>query len=600
MVFSLSPSVEVKESSIDATFNEVAATGGAFAGAFNWGPVEEVVTVSSEAKLISNFGKPDESNNVQWWSAANFLSYGNNLKCVRVVGEKAVNASDSKDIIEESIVIVAPEVAEGEEAIVSVKEVIFDHVFESLPQKIKLSVDDEEYTSDMFTLSLNDENKLVVSFAEEVLVDSVVKIETNKFAIKNQEHFDSLIGMDAKVYAKYPGAIANGLKVIVATHDNWEEVSKLKLFSYHPEENEISVAVIDNGKFEGEGSVIWVKELMSVQVSQVNYGEISNHYKTYINNNCPYIWVNGDLTGSTEIILSNGVTDNNVTDADRIRGYNLFKSAETVDFRCLISGPASSTLANYLISNIAEYRKDCVAYISPDAESMNSLDIEKSVIEFRNTLPSSSYFFLDGNWKYQYDSYNDCYIWLPCNPDIAGLQVRTADTNEPWFSPAGYNRGILKNVIKLKWNPDKTSRDELYSNEINPVIIESGFGALLLGDKTGLNKPSSFSRINVRMLFIILEKAIATFAKYSLFEFNDEPTRAAFRNRTSNYLSNIAGRRGIEDDYFVKCDDENNDATVKNANGFVAAIKVRALRSINFIQLQFQSYDYGVEFEEIA
>lgn len=589
MVFSLSPSVEVKESSIDATFTEVAATGGAFCGAFNWGPVEEVMTISSEAKLISNFSKPDSSNSVHWWSAANFLAYGNNLKVVRVVGANATNASDDVDIINETF-----------ESDGTVKEFVTNHTFEKLPQDVDVAVNNVELTSDQFKFSLNKSNNLVIAFTAIPAAGDLIAITTNKVVIKNREHFDSLVNLNANIYAKYPGDIANGLTIYVATASNWEEISTKKVFSYQPGEDEISIAIIDNGRFDSEGSVLWYKELLSTKEGAMNSDGSSNYYKTFVNNNCPYIWINGDITSKNEIVLSNGINDNNVTDGDRIRGYNLFKSSETIDFRCLIAGSASSTLANHLISNIAEYRKDCVVFISPSIECMNALDLEKSIIEFRNTLPSSSYFFLDCNWKYQYDSYNDTYVWLPLNADIAGLQVRTATNNEPWFSPAGYNRGVIKNVIKLKWNPDKTSRDELYSNGINPVIIESGFGALLLGDKTGLTKPSSFSRINVRMLFIILEKAIATFAKYSLFEFNDEPTRAAFRNRTGVYLGNVAGRRGIEDDYFVKCDDENNDATVKNQNGFVAAIKVRPLRSINFIQLKFQSYDYGVEFSEEA
>lgn len=589
MTFSLSPSVEIQEGSVDATFTEVAATGGAFCGAFNWGPVEEIKTISSESKLISNFGKADSTNNIYWYSAANFLAYGNNLKVVRVIGENSLNASDDKDVISESFA--------GDDSTV---DFISTHVFAKLPALVDIYVNGEIQTSDKYSYQLDESSKLKITFKTAPATEDEIIVKANHFVIKNQTQFESLVNFNANVYARYPGDMANGLTIYVATNSNWEEMSSKKIFSYKPEENEISIAVIDNGNFDTKGSVIWYQELLSTEEKSMNLDGTSNYYRTYVNNNCPYIYITGDLTEESEIVLSNGVTDNNVDDSVRIQGYNLFKNAETTDFRVLISGPASSELAIHLINNIAEYRKDCVAFISPDSQSMNSTDIEKSVIEFMNKLPSSSYYFMDCNWKYQYDSYNDTYIWMPCNPDIAGVYVQSAENNEPWFSPAGYNRGSLKNVIKLKWNPDKTSRDELYSNNINPVIIESGFGALLLGDKTGLKKTSSFSRINVRMLFIIIEKAIATFAKYSLFEFNDEPTRAAFRNRTSTYLSNVAGRRGIEDDYVVKCDEENNDDTVINANGFVGAVKVRALRSINFIQLKFQSYDYGVEFSEEA
>jgi phage tail sheath protein FI len=206
---------------------------------------------------------------------------------------------------------------------------------------------------------------------------------------------------------------------------------------------------------------------------------------------------------------------------------------------------------------------------------------------------------MDNNWFYMYDKYNDKYRWVPANGQTAGLYVRMAANSEAWFSPAGYNRGIYKNVVKLMINCDKTDRDTLYKSNVNSIIIENGFGALLLGDKTGLTRPSSFDRINVRMLFIILEKTIATYAKYSMFEMNDEYTRSAFRNRVSQYLRDVKGRRGC-DAFLVKCDEENNTANVINSNGFVAAIKVRPLKSINFIELQFASVDYGIEFEEVA
>lgn len=583
MVFSLSPSVEVLENSVDATFTEVAATGGAFCGAFNWGPVEEIKTISSEAKLIDTFAKPDTTNITSWWSAANFLAYGNNLKIVRVVGSNAINACTGDDVAVENFT--------GDASTVDFTTV---KTFTKLPSSLNIFINDEEQTSEKFTYELDESNHLVVTFTDAPEDSAVILVKVNHFVIKNIDDFNSKINLNDDIYAKYPGDIANGLTIYIATHDNWEEISAKKIFSYKPSENEISIAIVGNGKLGTNNSVIWYKELLSKDTN-----EPTNYYKTYVNNNCPYIWIVNDLTGTPhEMVLKNGITDNNVSDSDRIKGYDLFKSSEAVDFRVLISGEASTTLANHLISNIAEYRKDCVAFISPDMESINNLDLEKSIIEFKNSLPSSSYYFMDGNWKYQYNQYDDSYVWVPMNADVAGLYVRTANDNEPWFSPAGYNRGIIKNVIKLKWNPDKTSRDELYSNGVNPIIIENGFGALLLGDKTGLNKPSSFSRINVRMLFIILEKAIATFAKYSLFEFNDDVTRASFRNRTSNYLSNVAGRRGIEDDYVVKCDEENNDATVINANGFVGEVKVRPLRSINFIKLTFSSYDYGVEFDE--
>jgi phage tail sheath protein FI len=206
---------------------------------------------------------------------------------------------------------------------------------------------------------------------------------------------------------------------------------------------------------------------------------------------------------------------------------------------------------------------------------------------------------MDSGYKYQYDKYNDKFRWVPLNGDIAGLCVRTDDTRDPWWSPAGYNRGIIKNVVKLAWNPKKGERDVLYKAGVNPVITQSGQGTLLFGDKTLLAKPSAFDRINVRRLFIVLEKAIATAAKYSLFEFNDEFTRAQFRNLVEPFLRDVQGRRGIYD-FRVVCDTSNNTGEVIDRNEFVGDIYIKPAKSINFIQLNFVAVRTGVEFEEIV
>jgi len=206
---------------------------------------------------------------------------------------------------------------------------------------------------------------------------------------------------------------------------------------------------------------------------------------------------------------------------------------------------------------------------------------------------------MDSGYKYQYDKYNDKFRYVPLNGDIAGLCVRTDDTRDPWYSPAGYNRGIIKNVVKLAYNPKKGERDQLYKAGVNPVITQAGQGTLLFGDKTLLAKPSAFDRINVRRLFIVLEKAIATAAKYSLFEFNDEFTRAQFRNLVEPFLRDVQGRRGIFD-FRVVCDTSNNTGDVIDRNEFVGDIYVKPARSINFIQLNFVAVRTGVEFEEIV
>jgi phage tail sheath protein FI len=206
---------------------------------------------------------------------------------------------------------------------------------------------------------------------------------------------------------------------------------------------------------------------------------------------------------------------------------------------------------------------------------------------------------MDSGYKYQYDKYNDTYRWVPLNGDIAGLCVRTDSQRDPWFSPAGLNRGVIKNVVKLAWNPTKTERDTIYKAGVNPVVTFPGEGTILYGDKTLLNRPQAFDRINVRRLFIVLEKAIARAARSSLFEFNDEFTRAAFVNIVEPYLRDVQGRRGIYD-FRVVCDTTNNTAEVIDQNQFVGDIYIKPARSINFIQLNFTAVRTGVDFEEIV
>jgi len=264
-------------------------------------------------------------------------------------------------------------------------------------------------------------------------------------------------------------------------------------------------------------------------------------------------------------------------------------------------GTNGEQLANYLIDNIAEVRKDCVVFASPEkADVVNNAGSESdAVITFRNSMRSTSYAVLDSGYKYQYDKYNDVYRYIPLNGDVAGLCVRTDDQRDPWFSPAGFNRGQIKNLVKLAYNPAKAYRDQLYKSGINPVVTFPGQGTILFGDKTLLSKPSAFDRINVRRLFIVLEKAIATAAKFTLFEFNDDFTRAQFRNLVEPFLRDVQGRRGIYD-FKVVCDTTNNTAEVIDRNEFVGDIYIKPAKSINYIQLNFVAVRTGVEFSEVV
>lgn len=323
--------------------------------------------------------------------------------------------------------------------------------------------------------------------------------------------------------------------------------------------------------------------------------------------------------GELYLQLAGGVDANDLLEAGDYQadtsgapaGYALFRSGEDIDISLLIAGDCGGgsggpdanweETALYLINDIAEYRLDCVAFLSPPQIAVvdNAGNEAADIIAYRNLLPSTSYAVMDSGWKYQYDKYNDLYRWVPLNGDIAGLCARTDEVRDPWWSPAGYNRGLINNVVKLAWNPRQAYRDLLYQAGVDSVMTQTGQGTLLFGDKTMLTKPSAFDRINVRRLFIVLEKAISTASKYTLFEFNDQFTQAQFVAMVDPYLRTVMGRRGIYD-YRVVCDSTNNTPAVIDANEFVGDIYIKPARSINFIQLNFIAVATGVDFSEIV
>ncbi|MFZ9610681.1 MAG: phage tail sheath C-terminal domain-containing protein, partial [Methylococcales bacterium] len=353
----------------------------------------------------------------------------------------------------------------------------------------------------------------------------------------------------------------------------------------------------------------------------------SNYYRDVINTNSKYIWwmdhpsqpytsnvvgsgaswgsvvttsAYGNLTSNVTVSLSLGVSAA-PSDANFIAGYSIFSNSELYDVSLMPIADANSTITNSVISNVAEVRKDMVVFASPPKANVvnNSGSEASNIVSYRNGLTSSSYAVLDSGWKYQYDRYNDVYRWIPLNGDTAGLAVRTDFVADPWFSPAGFNRGQIKNVVKLAYSPSATDRDTLYKAGINPVVTFPGQGTVLYGDKTLLARPSAFDRINVRRLFIVLEKAIATASKYQLFEFNDPFTRAQFKNLVEPFLRDVKGRRGITD-YKVVCDETNNTQQIIDTNGFVADIYIKPARSINFIQLNFIATRTGISFQEVG
>ena len=302
--------------------------------------------------------------------------------------------------------------------------------------------------------------------------------------------------------------------------------------------------------------------------------------------------------------LSGGVDD--APDAGDIQtGYDLFANDELVDISLVLNSNHGKTIAKYITDNICDVRKDCIVFISPESSSVVpgvvTLGQEAATITGINEVDSltrSSFAVMDSGWKYMYCKYTDRYVYIPLNGDVAGTCVITDRQDDPWFSPAGFNRGVIKNAVKLAYSPRKADRDTLYKNGVNPVINSPGFGIVLFGDKTLLAKPSAFNRINVRRLFIVLEKAIATAAKFQLFEFNDAFTRAQFVALVEPFLRDVQGRRGIYD-FRVVCDETNNTPQVIDSNEF-SDIFVKPAKSINFITLTFIATRTGISFEELG
>ena len=558
MAFQLSPGVNVSEIDLTTIVPSVATSIGAFAGPFAWGPIGEIITISDEVRLAATFGNPDSTNYEYWFSAANFLAYTSNLKIVR-----AANITTTRNAT-----------ANG--------------------------------------------------------ANNVALIKNEDDYLDNWSSGNTVYGIAA---ARYAGAIGNTLRVSVADANTYTGWTYATQFTSAPGTStyvsnkggsldEVHVIVVDeDGLFSGtRGTVLEKFGFVSKASDAKDDSGNNNYYKQVLENKSSYVyWMShpttiatgtswgstanntafANLTANVTVSLSGGV-DGTITTANVVTAYDSFDPAESVDIALVVSGPANQTLADSLIS-MAETRKDCVVFLSPEkADCVDNAGSETTDIRaYRDTLTSTSYAVLDSNWKYQYDKYNDVYRWVPLNGDVAGLCARTDLERDPWFSPGGLNRGIIKNSIKLAWNPTKTNRDDLYVKGINPIVTFQGEGTVLFGDKTLLSKPSAFDRINVRRLFIVLEKAIARAARFSMFEFNDQFTRAQFVALVEPFLRDVQGRRGITD-FRVVCDETNNTGEVIDRNEFIGDIYIKPARSINFIQLNFVAVRTGVSFDEVV
>ena len=636
MAFQLSPGVLVSEKDLTSVVPGVASTTGAFAGDFQWGPVEEVTTISSENQLVERFFEPNDTNAAGWLTAASFLAYGNNLKVVRVLDDDtALNAvaSGSATLIKnDDDYVNNHSTGQGSNGMWAAKYP------GAMGNSLKVSFADySNYDSNSVASATVTAGGSGYSSAPTVTFSApgVGITATGTATVSGGAVTAITITNAGNGYTSAPtitfsGGGGSGAAATAVLASDWaykDNFSTAPLSSFNTllkggSQDELHIIVIDeDGLFTGtRGTVLEKFEGLSKASDAQGLDGESIFYKDVINEQSKYIywtdhpagdstWGNAqaaqtftsDYTAAEATVSLTGGVDDAPDSGDIQAGYLLFADKETIDVSLIITGDIRTTDQKYIQDNVARVRKDCIAFLSPQKASVvnNAGSEVTSIVANRNSLSGTSYSVMDGNFKYMYDRYNNVYRWVPLNGDIAGLCVNTDNVSDPWFSPAGYNRGIIKNAVKLAFNPTQANRDVLYQAGVNPVINKPGSGVVLLGDKTMLAASSAFNRINVRRLFMVVEKAIAAAAKFQLFEFNDAFTRSQFTSLITPFLRDVQGRRGLYD-FKVICNESNNTGEVIDRNEFVADIFLKPAKSINFIQLNFIATRTGVSFDEIG
>lgn len=722
MVYQISPGVNVREIDLTTVVPGASSSIGGFVGVFRWGPLNEIMVINSELDLVKRCGQPDVETSTSFFSAANFLGYGSQLRCVRVADTTSTISVErgieiTVDIAVSDTTVNGAGFLTGLAKVKVGDEMEITYDVAGTPTTLSTTVtavnsDTEIEVADAF---LEDVVAELASFTILNVPNGAVNATAEDSTGSDADGIGLLVSNDS-VYdlnyadgqgdvgmwvAKYPGVMGNSIRVSVCdSKDSFSRTSSIvnaagsatitgtnfdlhlvvgsivksaageertvvsvtnattaelnvgftggftgvaqirwqyaNLFGIEPgtsgfaefrggSKDEMHVVVIDElGLISGvKGGLLEKYDFVSKAADAKTEDGASNYYKNKINGASQFIrWMShndnstnwghnalntefSELTKPYSVNLKGG-RDNNVGNALTISsakmiGFDEFKSADLVDVSLLIMGEADSSVASYVINNIAEERKDCVVFISPRmADVVDNVGNEvRDILAYRAALPSTSYAVMDSGWKLQYDKYNDVRRWVPLNADIAGLCARTDHTNDPWYSPAGYIRGNIKNVLRLAFNPNKANRDDLYVMGINAVTSEVGQGTILYGDKTLLDRPSAFDRINVRRLFIALQKSISKAAKYSLFEFNDQFTRQNFVSLVEPFLRDVQGRRGIYD-FRVVCDATNNTPEVIDRNEFVGDIYLSPSKSINYIRLSFVAVRTGVEFSTVV
>ena len=640
MAFQVSPGVLVQERDLTNVIPAVATTIGAIAGQFNQGPMDEVTSISSEKELVETFGKPDSTNFEYWFTAASFLQYSSSLRVVRAANTSSVNSCVSGTALR----IKNTDHYQNGDGTTGPYNDGSANVGEwaartagAWGNNLKVSVCPSATAYEAVNKTTVDDTSTAVGDTTIVLssgTDFNVGDIVNFGEAGGHEYRVTAVNSATLTFVRHPSgtgglhtAVANGSQV----RRRWQYydlVDKAPATSTYASNrsgvnDEMHIVVVDeDGGITGTaGEVLEVYDSVSKGSDAKTAQGDTNYYVDVLYNQSEYIyWMDHVATGSNwgsavagitftalsapfARSLASGADGSAVSTAELKTAYEKYNDADTVDVNLIMAAKGNATHVDNLIT-IAENRKDAIVFVSPERTDVvnvsNSTTQTTNVKGFFDGIRSSSYAVFDSGYKYTYDKYNDVFRYVPLNGDIAGLAARTDLIADSWFSPAGFNRGVIRGAVKLAYNPTQGQRDELYRARINPVVTLPGQGTLLFGDKTGLSTPSAFDRINVRRLFITLEKAISTASKFQLFEFNDEFTRAQFRNIVEPFLRDVQGRRGITD-FSVVCDETNNSPDlVVDRNEFRADIFVKPNRSINFITLQFVATRSGVAFEEVV
>lgn len=659
MAFQVSPGIEIKEIDLSNVVPAVSSTIGAFAGVFQWGPVDEVKTVSSGLELVEEFYQPanTDAGSEDFYTADSFLRYGSALKVVRMATSGLFSANDAgatasllknEDDYEENY-------RDG-----SLNGTVGKYIAKyagALGNSLKVSVC---ASSNAYFHSGVD----LVNDANADLGDTVVTVDDGtKFTVRDVIKFSGhatkyrITGISSNdlTIASLNTPTSGGLTSAVADDESIDRFWEFHdLFDKAPgtsasaslvgaSNDEIHLVVVDeDGLFTGtQHTVLETFGFLSLASDGKNAQGQSNYYRNVLERESEYVYWSGHDVEIVTPATDDRTLEESKTTAflrpDKVKNSSLsggangrskvagdfesamdkfFADSETESLDFIIVGSTRTddgtgtdqdlvadhnTIVNKAIQ-IAELRKDCLVVASPRKTSIVHQTSESTqltnVKADYNSVTSSSYAVLDSGWVYQYDRYNDKFVWVPGNGHTAGLMARSDLLQDPWYSPAGFSRGQYLGITKLAFNPKKATRDELYRARINPIVTFPGQGTVLFGDKTALTVPSAFDRINVRRLFIVLERAVALAAKAQLFEFNDAFTRAQFRSAVEPFLRDVKNRRGLVD-FSVVCDETNNTDSVIDRNEFVCSIFIKPAKSINFITLNFVASRSGVEFEEL-